>query len=332
MAIHPFYSMLSSVVGGIRPSTPVTVATPDPPPLVIDESEELRITRADIVPPNRDAEIFALAQQAVPRLTRAGYDAALDHSVVQINSLHPEMRGPVTIGLRQLYAQGMPVIVNQGYRGEADQNRAFRQGFSNARYGDSFHNYGVAVDVVMINESGEPDFRGSPGFARNPRNTEALEYHQSRLDRSIATIRNVFCGDRDINDDGRSDAGRNVGVGLFHLGQGDPAHFQLLPGGGGAARAFADATNEVSERGQTVSVAYTALAEDVAAAIPEAVRRSTRTLLAERAVARQETIQRTERLQAREAQPEEPSPVTTLVAEVSHAANRGFAAVRNFFA
>lgn len=77
---------------------------------------------------------------------------------------------------------------------------------------------------------------------------------------------------------------------------------------------------------------YSALAEDVAAAIPDAVRRATRTLRVERAVARQEAARPVERLQAREAQPEEPSPVTTLVAEVSHAANRGFAAVRNFFA
>jgi len=330
---------LSSIpgLGSALPTTPVTPQVETPPEsLAVDESEALHITRDDIIPPARDAEIFARAQAAVPGLTREGYEAALAHSVEEINTLHPDMRGAVTIGLRNLYAEGMPVTVNQGHRGKAEQNRAFRQGFSNARYGESFHNYGVAVDVVMINENGDADFRGSPGFSGNPRNREQRRYHQDRLERSIETIRTVFCGDRDINDDGRNDEGRNVGVGLFHLGQGDPAHFQLLPGGGRAAKNFAESIHEESARGRTISVAYTELAEDVAEAIPAAVTRASRILRVERAVARQQREQPVQRLDAAQAAPEDPAPLTKLVADVSNsisdATSKASGFVRSFFA
>ena len=95
---------------GVRPSTPVEVTR---------ESErlyqELRITRADIVPPQKDAEIFARAQQAVPGLTREIYEAALAENLRQINGLPENLRA-----LAALYVSGM---FQQGYSGTLEPVR-----------------------------------------------------------------------------------------------------------------------------------------------------------------------------------------------------------------
>ena len=43
---------------------------------------------------------------------------------------------------------GIPMFAHSIVRNEADQTKAFVQGFSKARYGESPHNFGLAVDFI----------------------------------------------------------------------------------------------------------------------------------------------------------------------------------------
>jgi hypothetical protein len=123
--------------------------------------DDLTIRVSDIVRPENMDATFERCRSQVPRLTRAGFDKALEASVTRINSLAPEMRAAAMFGIRDLYEDGYPVAVCRegGMRGSRAQERSRRSGFSQVGYGDSYHNYGFALDVVMATASGEPDDR-----------------------------------------------------------------------------------------------------------------------------------------------------------------------------
>jgi peptidoglycan hydrolase-like protein with peptidoglycan-binding domain len=130
--------------------------------------DTLTVRRSDIVRPENMDACFAACRRQVPSLTREGFETALDNAVDRINSLHPDMRASVALGIRDLYADGYPVTVGGegGMRGRAAQNRAHAQGFSQVRYGGSFHNYGLALDVVMAKGDGSPDDQFPDGQLR----------------------------------------------------------------------------------------------------------------------------------------------------------------------
>lgn len=44
--------------------------------------------------------------------------------------------------------QGVPLFILNCVRGEAAQNEYFKTGMSRAKYGQSAHNYGMAVDII----------------------------------------------------------------------------------------------------------------------------------------------------------------------------------------
>lgn len=50
--------------------------------------------------------------------------------------------------VRRAFKLGIPLFAHTVIRGSADQNKAFREGKSKARAGESPHNFGAAVDII----------------------------------------------------------------------------------------------------------------------------------------------------------------------------------------
>ncbi len=76
----------------------------------------------------------------------------------RLKGLHPDVAKKV----RQLVNRaerklGIRLRITSGYRSWVEQNRLFDQGgLTNARGGQSWHNYGLAADVVPMTPSGQP--------------------------------------------------------------------------------------------------------------------------------------------------------------------------------
>ncbi|MFK7887950.1 MAG: peptidoglycan-binding protein [Gammaproteobacteria bacterium] len=85
-------------------------------------------------------------------------------SDTRIQSLHPDVRAQAAAFVNQVEAQlGIQVRVTSGLRTFSEQNALYAQGrttpgniVTNARGGSSYHNYGLALDVVPMNAQGQP--------------------------------------------------------------------------------------------------------------------------------------------------------------------------------
>lgn len=148
----------------------------------------LTITTNDIVPADRLAEIAARCNRSPEALMRG-----LRHTVQQINTLHPEMRAAVTLGIRDLYEDGRAVYITEGFRDSHAQNAAFRRGHSQARAGQSFHNYSLAIDVIPMTRDGRADYQM---WRRRP--SEYMEW--------VGDIRSSLHGRRGLDIIGDNDA------------------------------------------------------------------------------------------------------------------------------
>jgi peptidoglycan L-alanyl-D-glutamate endopeptidase CwlK len=84
-----------------------------------------------------------------------------------LNELLPEVKRRVENFIEACKANGIDLLVTSTYRDNESQAALYAQGrtaagkiVTNARAGDSFHNYRCAVDVVPL-VSGKPDWDGS---------------------------------------------------------------------------------------------------------------------------------------------------------------------------
>lgn len=75
---------------------------------------------------------------------------------------HPMVREKALETIRRAYAEGIFVRITEGYRSHARQNELYAQGrtkpgkiVTNARAGQSYHNYGLAVDYVLLSPDGK---------------------------------------------------------------------------------------------------------------------------------------------------------------------------------
>ncbi|MFK8014206.1 MAG: peptidoglycan-binding protein [Gammaproteobacteria bacterium] len=81
----------------------------------------------------------------------------------RIQTLHPALRAQAAAFVNQVEAQlGIQVRVTSGLRTFAEQTDLYNQGrttpgniVTNARAGRSYHNYGLAIDIVPINAQGQ---------------------------------------------------------------------------------------------------------------------------------------------------------------------------------
>ena len=89
-----------------------------------------------------------------------------------LKDLHPKVRRLAELFIAQCKASGIDVIIISTYRDNAAQNALYAQGrttagvkVTNARAGQSFHNYRLAFDFVPI-VNGKADWRTLATFKR----------------------------------------------------------------------------------------------------------------------------------------------------------------------
>ena len=121
----------------------------------------LQVSRETLV---RDEDV----DQIIARtgMTRENIFKAARRSAVALNTMHPQMRAAVTEQVRAMFLDGHPVVVTECFRSNEEQNRLYAQGrtapgniVTHARGGSSFHNYGLAVDIVPADRNGSPVWR-----------------------------------------------------------------------------------------------------------------------------------------------------------------------------
>ena len=100
--------------------------------------------------------IFALYNRMEGQYTDIGDDAP------PADKLHPAVEENTSRLLKEAMDQNIEVIITEGIRSNSRQNELYEQGRSaegnivtHARAGESYHNYGLAVDYALKNSNGE---------------------------------------------------------------------------------------------------------------------------------------------------------------------------------
>lgn len=95
-------------------------------------------------------------------MARVALQTLIDRSTKNMGSgIHSVVKETAIEVIKRAYKEGINVQISSGYRSNAEQQRLFNQGrttpgniVTNARPGQSMHNYGLAVDYFLTNESG----------------------------------------------------------------------------------------------------------------------------------------------------------------------------------
>lgn len=70
--------------------------------------------------------------------------------------LHPVLREKITSLIYKSREKGLSIRIISGYRSFAEQDLLYKRGsVTKARGGQSYHNYGLAVDVALIDKNGK---------------------------------------------------------------------------------------------------------------------------------------------------------------------------------
>jgi len=87
--------------------------------------------------------------------------ALLDRADKKLANIHPTLKAKAIELIKRAYAQGINVLITQGFRSIAEQNELYAQGrtkpgkiVTNARGGYSYHNFGLAFDIAIQNDDG----------------------------------------------------------------------------------------------------------------------------------------------------------------------------------
>ncbi|WP_128104225.1 M15 family metallopeptidase [Paenibacillus sp. DCT19] len=82
--------------------------------------------------------------------------------VIPITGLHPLVAESEELLVRKAARRGIEVVITHGYRSIEEQDALFDQGrtgtgniVTNARGGESYHNYGLAIDFALRTPQGE---------------------------------------------------------------------------------------------------------------------------------------------------------------------------------
>jgi peptidoglycan LD-endopeptidase CwlK len=85
----------------------------------------------------------------------------LDRAESKLAGVHPTVREKAIELIKRAHAQGINVLITQGLRTIAEQNELYAQGrtkpskiVTNAKGGYSYHNFGLAFDIVIQNADG----------------------------------------------------------------------------------------------------------------------------------------------------------------------------------
>ncbi|MEK3669654.1 M15 family metallopeptidase [Paenibacillus sp. FSL R10-2771] len=89
-------------------------------------------------------------------------DQVKSKSAGWLGNLHPVLLAGATELIRRSYARGIPILITQGMRTIAEQNALYAQGrtkkgaiVTNAKGGNSYHNYGLAIDYALLLPDGK---------------------------------------------------------------------------------------------------------------------------------------------------------------------------------
>ena len=88
-------------------------------------------------------------------------DNLVNKALDRIGKVHPVIKQGAEEIIRRAYKQDLYVLFSDGYRSHAQQNALYAQGrtkpgniVTNARGGQSLHNYGLALDMFITNKKG----------------------------------------------------------------------------------------------------------------------------------------------------------------------------------
>src|SRR5690625_1100796 len=88
-------------------------------------------------------------------------DNLVNKALKRIGNVHPIIKQGAEEIIRRAYKEGIYVLFSDGYRSNAEQNKLYAQGrttsgniVTNARGGQSLHNYGLAIDMFITNKAG----------------------------------------------------------------------------------------------------------------------------------------------------------------------------------
>ncbi len=94
-------------------------------------------------------------------MARVALQTLIDRSTKNMGAVHAVVKETTLEVIKRAYKEGINVQISAGYRSNAEQQRLFNQGrttpgniVTNAKPGQSLHNYGLAVDYFLTNESG----------------------------------------------------------------------------------------------------------------------------------------------------------------------------------
>lgn len=119
------------------------------------KNKELKLKRI----PNRNKQILR-NQTLEENKTLLNRAMSWLKSTFGYTGLEPAVERRVNQLIQEMKDRGYDVMVFEGYRSPERQNKLYAQGrtqpgaiVTNARAGESFHNYGVAVDIVFKGDS-----------------------------------------------------------------------------------------------------------------------------------------------------------------------------------
>jgi len=94
---------------------------------------------------------------------RSSAPPGLQRSSALLATLRPELAQKIRALLEQAAAVGIPLVVTSATRTAAEQDRLYEQGRTTpgpivtaVRGGGSYHNFGLAADVALLDASGQP--------------------------------------------------------------------------------------------------------------------------------------------------------------------------------
>jgi LysM repeat protein len=130
----------------------------------IRNPDRLRIGQELVIPSDQEAPD--------PPVSVARPYAAV--SARRLATLHPILAARGTRLLERCAAQGLALMVTQGLRGMAEQDQLYAQGrtapgliVTNARAGESYHNFGLGFDILVLDAMGKADWSPTnPGWGQ----------------------------------------------------------------------------------------------------------------------------------------------------------------------
>ena len=87
-------------------------------------------------------------------------------SIERLSKLHPKVSDEAIVLIKKLWEDGVRVRVTHTYRSWKEQQELYKRGrttpgqiVTNAIPGRSFHNYGLALDFVIMDVNNKPSYR-----------------------------------------------------------------------------------------------------------------------------------------------------------------------------